>query len=479
MSETKAMTQNRAPTAKERLARNTIVYMIGNAGSKVLQMLFLPLITGLLSTADYGYYDLVVTSINLVTPVVTFQISEAMFRNLFYGDDDEKAVVLSSVAAFILGGAIALAIVIGAMVFGGFPVQYPILVFLNYVSSMYFTYVQKVARSEQRNNIVALAGVVNTVSMLAIQAITLLLLNMRADGMLVANCLSYFIAGMVMQRSVGLLRRLSVLKIRGGELRSMIKLSLPLVPNSVCWYFVASGNSYFITILISAAANGVYAIANGFAQMLTFLTGVFQMAWQESSILEASSNEREAFYTATFNSYMRLLFSAYIVLLPLVRFVMPILVAESYQSGYLLIPLLLASSVFAAFSQFYGSAYLAFRKTGGALSTTLVAAIVNCAICIVLIPFIGLFAPALGSAAAFLVQWIMRVRQMRDFFKIEIEYRVFLLLVLCCGGSCLLYYVDSSMLHGIALAGGILIAFIANRKMLKGLLAKVKERIHG
>ena len=64
---------------------------------------------------------------------------------------------------------------------------------------------------------------------------------------------------------------------------------------------------------------------------------------------------------------MRFLLSGYVVLLPIIRLAMPFLVAEEYRIGYLYNPLLLLGAVFSAFSQFYGSAYLAFKKTGGAL----------------------------------------------------------------------------------------------------------------
>lgn len=467
---------NGAISANERLAKNTVIYLIGNAGSKLLQMLFLPVITALLSTSDYGYYDLIVTSISVVAPVVTFQITEAMFRSLFYGTDDEKAVALSSVAAFIAGGIAVLAAVMVGMVAMGVQVRFPVLVFLNYVSSICFTYLQKVVRSEQHNSVVATAGVINTATMLAVQAFTLIALGLRADGMLIANFVSYFVASAYMEKTACVRKRFSIKKIDTKEMLAMFKLSLPLVPNSVCWYFVSTGNSYLITMLVSSAANGVYAIANGFSQMLTFVTGVFQMAWQESSIIESSREDRNRFYSNTFNSYMRFLFSAYLVLLPFIRIVMPFLVSESYQEGFVYVPILLASAVFGAFSQFYGSSYLTFKKTGGAFSTTVVAAAINCAICIGLIGQIGLFAPAIGSALAFAVQWLIRVYQMRSYFVVKIDAKALLSLLVLSVISCLVFYLGGNIANVAMLFAGLAIAVFCNRALLKKVIAKVWRR---
>lgn len=463
------------PSPNERLARNTVIYLIGNAGSKLLQMLFLPVITSILSTAEYGYYDLIVTSISLVTPVVTFQITEAMFRNLFYGSEDEKETVLSSVAAFLTGGVTCLSIVMAAMVWIHLPIQFPVLVFLNYFSNICFTYLQKVVRSEQHNSVVAAAGVINTATMLAVQGFTLVVLDMRADGMLVANFVSYFVASLYMEKTAKLRKRISFKKIDPRGLWSMFKLSLPLVPNSVCWYFVSAGNSYLITTLVSAAANGVYAIANGFSQMLTFVTGVFQMAWQESSIIECSSEKRDVFYSSTFNAYMKLLLSAYIVLLPFIKLVMPILVSVSFQDGYVYVPVLLASAVFSSFSQFYGSAYLTFKKTGGALFTTLVAAVINCGICIIFIGKLGLFAPALGSATAFAAQWLIRIWQMGDYFKVKIDVAALFALLLCSIISCACFYLCGTAVQTIVFIFGLAVAFLFNRNLIQKVFIRFRR----
>ena len=75
-------------SANSRLAKGTMVYMIGNVSSKILQMLILPIITGTLSTSEYGVYDLVITTISLISPVITCQIIEGMFRFMF---DAERA----------------------------------------------------------------------------------------------------------------------------------------------------------------------------------------------------------------------------------------------------------------------------------------------------------------------------------------------------------------------------------------------------
>lgn len=469
------MAQNQ--NASARLAKNTVIYMIGNLGSKILQVLILPLLTAVLLTEEYGYYDLIVTTINLITPIATLQLVEAMFRYLFGGSEEEKRVTISSVTAALAVGMIILAAVIALIQMFGIDLKYPFLIYLNYITNILFDYMQKIARCQQRNSLVAVSGVINTSVMLAVEAVTLLVFKMRVDGMLLANCVSYFVAVLYLEYKLRIEEYLSIAAINVKRVKELLKYSLPLVPNSVCWWVVSACDRYVISFFLSISANGIYSIAGKFSQMLSMITSVFQMAWQESSIIESDKATRDEFYTKTFDSYMRFLLSGYVVLLPIIRLAMPFLVAEEYRIGYLYNPLLLLGAVFSAFSQFYGSAYLAFKKTGGALSTTIIAAIINVTVGACLISKIGLYAPALGTTCAFLAQWLLRANQMKDYFRVKINTKVLSFMAPTMIVYYALYYKDSVVLHLTMLLVASIVFCTVNREMIRKILATVKKKV--
>lgn len=465
-------------SASTRLAKNTIIYMIGNIGSKVLQMLILPILTAVLLTEEYGYYDLIVTTINLITPLATLQLVEAMFRYLFGESEEEKKITISSVTAALIIGIAILATVIFLIQKIGIDLKYPLLIYFNYVTNIMFSYMQKVARSQQKNSLVAVSGVINTSVMLAVEAVALLIFKMRVDGMLLANCVSYFVAVLFLEFKLHIEEYFSIASINIKRIKELLKYSLPLVPNSVCWWVVSACDRYVISFFLSVSANGIYSIAGKFSQMLSMITNVFQMAWQESSIIESDKSTRDEFYTRTFDSYMRFLLAGYIVLLPVIRLIMPFLVAKEYQIGYLYNPLLLLGAVFAAFSQFYGSAYLAFKRTDGALSTTIIAAIVNVTIGVCFIEKIGLYAPALGTTCAFLTQWILRVHQMKDYFKVKINTKVFCLMVPIMIVYYVLYFSNGIILHVVMFLIAVVIFLMLNKDMMKGIIEFVRKKFN-
>lgn len=462
-------------SASKRLATGTMVYMIGNLMSKVLQMLILPIITAALKTSEYGYYDLIVTTINLVTPVITFQMIEGMFRFMYDGTDDDKKSTVSTVTAFLIGGGVALAIFVftGSLIIDS--LQYPVLIYLNYISSIAFTYMQKLARCQQKNQQFAISGVLNTIVMLTTQALTLLVFHMGVDGMLIANFVSYIIAAVYLMFFLDIRHWLGIKYVNKTIFTKLLKYSAPLIPNSICWWLVSSSDRYVITYFLGTAANGIYSIAGKFSQMITFATSVFQLAWQESAIMEENSESRDKFYSDTFNTYMKLLLGGYLVILPFIKIIMPVLVSSEYQVGYLYNPILLLGAILSAFSQFYGSAYLVFKKTSGALSTTVIAAIINILIGIGLTPVIGLFAPALRTAVAFGVQWLMRMYQMKSYFKVNIDLKTLLLLLICVGIETVGYYYHKEYVQLILFVLGTGVCLKVNWNLVDSVLRKIKN----
>lgn len=462
--------------ASKRLIKGTIVYILGNLCSKLLQMLILPIITASLVTSQYGYYDLIITTISLATPVITLQMIEGMFRFMFNSSEEDKQKTVSTVTAVLLCGIVALAGIIAILHICIPAVQYPILIFLNFVSNILFNYMQKLARCQQKNRQFAISGVVNTIVMLGCQALTLLVFKMGVDGMLIANAASHIAASLYLAYYLNIKEWINIYSIDKSRFKDILNYSAPLIPNSIGWWAIESSNRYVITCFLDTAANGVYSIAGKFPQLLTFFTAVFQLAWQESAIMEENSEERDKFYSRTFNIYMKLLLGGYLVVLPFIKLIIPVLLSESYQVGWLYIPILLVGAVFSAFSQFYGSAYMVFKRTSGALSTTIIAATINVLIGIGLVKHIGLYAPALGTVVSFGTQWIIRMYHLRDCFKVKVDFLS--LGVLLCFGAAITagYYFNSLIIQLISLIIGLSVFLIVNRELITSIAYKLLRR---
>lgn len=91
----------------KKLISNTMIFAIGTFSSKVLVFLLMPLYTRVLNNADYGVVDLIIQTGNLLIPIVSVGIINAVVR---FGLDDStsKSDVFSTGFITILCGFTAL-----------------------------------------------------------------------------------------------------------------------------------------------------------------------------------------------------------------------------------------------------------------------------------------------------------------------------------------------------------------------------------
>ena len=80
-------------------------------------------------------------------------------------------------------------------------------------------------------------------------------------------------------------------------IKSMVKYSAPLVPNSLSWWIVSVSDRSIISVVLGAASNGIYAISNKFPTIISSLSGVFNLSWSESAALHINSEDRDEFFT--------------------------------------------------------------------------------------------------------------------------------------------------------------------------------------
>jgi O-antigen/teichoic acid export membrane protein len=196
---------------------------------------------------------------------------------------------------------------------------------------------------------------------------------------------------------------------------------------------------------------------------------IFGLAWQESAITEYDSEHRNEYYTTTFNRYMRLLLSSLLVLISVTRGMASILIGEDYSSAWLYIPLLYFSSVFAAFSQFYGTGYLSAKKTVGSFLTTVIGVACGFSV-LLLVPVLGIQAAALAQMTAYLVLFLVRVVHTRRFFRIRVDLPAMLSLLVLAALFTFVYYRADLRFDAAMFGVSAVVFLIFNRELIKKML---------
>ena len=98
-------------------------------------------------------------------------------------------------------------------------------------------------------------------------------------------------------------------------------------------------------------------MANKFPTILTTITSIFYLAWQESAIQEYNSPNRDKFYSEVFKKYYILLFTLCLCAIPATRLVIELFVSEAYKNAWEYTGFLYLGAAFSALSSFLGMGY--------------------------------------------------------------------------------------------------------------------------
>ena len=75
------------------LIKNTGFLAISSFSSRILVFLLVPFYTNVLSTSEYGIYDLATTTIQLLMPILTLNVYEGVTRFLMSDKENPNAIV--------------------------------------------------------------------------------------------------------------------------------------------------------------------------------------------------------------------------------------------------------------------------------------------------------------------------------------------------------------------------------------------------
>ncbi|MAP55556.1 oligosaccharide flippase family protein [Altibacter sp.] len=404
------------------ILKNTLIYAIGNFGSKALTFLLLPLYSFYLTKDEFGTYDLIIVSINLLAPIITLQTSEAIYRWLLEAKDDT-----GKQARIIFHGLTIITAI--AAVF--FVVYYVLTFFIDFrytgyfagmlLLSCYLPFLQKILRGLGKTKVFAASGILYTVSFLGCTILFLAVLKMGLESLLLASIISGLVTITFVIYNLSWKGVFSNNRFNKSEMREMIGYSLPLVPNAVSWWLINAADKYLIVLILNIQANGIYAVSTRFPAVVTLVNSIFLLAWQDHGISVKEDKENTAFFSKLFDKFITLELTLVIFLISISYYLVRYLIDPVYLEAWKYLPFLFIGVAFQAFASYVGVGYQRAKRTKHIFTTSLAGGIVNIAISLLLLKHIGLYAPAVGTFFSFLVMYILRKVQTDHFFKIEVN----------------------------------------------------------
>lgn len=460
-----------------KLLKDTLLYSVANFGSKILVFLMLPLYTHYFTTAEYGLWDIVVTTATLLAPFITFELVAAVYRWLL--EENAKAakqIIITTGAVTILRNLLIFNVLtVFLFVFISVPYGWEALAFIDV--SVFTSFMQQCARGLGFNKLFALIGIVQTAITVTLNLIFILILDLRLEAFFYSAIIAGICVVVMAWIAMGFGRYLSLKAYSKKLVKSFLVYSIPIIPGAASWWVMTMSDRYFITIFLGMDYNGIYAIANKIPAVLLMVSSVFSLAWKDSAIVEFQSADKNEYYSKVFRHFFRLMTTAVICLTLLTKPVLALFIAGDFYSSWKYIGILLLATLVSSFSQFWGAGYHGARKTNLIFVSSLVGAIVNVLVNLLLIRYIGLYAVAISTFLAFLVMWLMRVYFAGSYFTIRINYRDMLILLPVMAAAIIVPFIFDWVGIAISICLGILLFFMYNWRMMMMVFQNMKEMV--
>lgn len=426
------------------LIKNTLIFTLGNLGSKLITFFLIPLYTNALTTAQYGVVDLVATVSTVAVPILTINICESVMRFALDKDADQAQITQIGTYVFLI-----------ACVFGLLVI--PICAQFNQISSYatltYFYVITLAAsqlylcdlRGKELLLYYSVGNILHTFLIAIFNVVFLLLFKMGIEGYLLAFIISNLITALYALIAGKGYKSFKLRRINMRLLVNMSKYSIVLIPNSFMWWIMNSSDRIMVTSMIGIAANGIYAVSYKLPTLVSTLTSIFNQAWSYSAIREDGACDEDEYNNRIFKKLIGVVMLLGIGILTFVKPFLRIYVSDEFYSAWKYTPFLIVGYVYLTLGSFMATSYTVHKDSFGYLFSGIFGAIFNIVLNFALIPVIGVYGAAVATCASYFLVFLFRLIHTRKYIKYDIKNMEFLWGSITLGLSATVVYLDNAI----------------------------------
>ena len=455
------------------LIKKTGIIAIGKMSTQVMSFFLLPVYTSLLSTSDYGVYDYVIAISAFLLPIITLSLEDSCFR--FLVDAKEKTQIdgiITNMVVFILCSSLSFVLILGVL--NQFFQINELFYLIGYIlSSILIALTSSIARGKGNIKLYSIANFITGVAILLLNIFFLIVLGWRLKG-LFFSCISANVLGSLFMILRG--KYLNNIKIRYVDkrlMKEMLHYSLPLVPNNLSWSIVNVSDRFFIINFLGESTNGMYAIANKFPTLINTFFSFFVLAWKEVSAKVIGDDDSQYLFKKFFEIVDQGMLAFISLFLMLLTIIYDFFIAPSYQISYIFVPLLTYAVYFLCLANYVGGIFTAKKQTKHIGRTTVIGALINILINIILIKFIGLHACVISTFISNLVIYITRIYQTKYLVKNMIKCNAFYYILNLI--AIIVYYIHDKCIASVVLIVQIVLIVLKNRGLIKKIISYQKK----
>ena len=404
------------------LLKNTVIFSIGNFGTKIISFFLVPLYTNILTTREYGTVDLIYTIGMVLVPLLTLNIGESIMRFALDKNADCDKIMSTGITILIFGAIIGLLILPIANLFESVS-NYSIYIYLYTLTLAFSQIFLCYLRGKEFLLKYSIGNIIQSLTIAIFNIIFLIGMKKGIEGYLMAYILANVCTGLYgfWAGKVNLVIKKYSIDIELSK--NMIKYSVVLIPNSFMWWIMNSSDRMMVSAMISVTANGVYAVAYKIPTLLSTITTIFNQAWSYSAIREDESEDKEEYNNRVYDNLVTIVIVVATGLLMIMKPFLSVYVGKEYYTAWHYVPYLIVGFVFMTLGSFIATSYTVHKDSMGFLISGTVGAIINLILNFILIPMMGVSGAAFATCISYFGVFAYRIKDTQKYIKLRVFKR--------------------------------------------------------
>lgn len=444
-------------------------YLIGNLFNKGISFLTVPIFTRLLSTSDYGIVTTYNSWVSILAMIVGFALHAGIRIAFVDYEDDMKDFMATTTTFTLLSGCVLSTIIVLLSNIAPFNVN-TTLILLCLLQSIataliedYSMYLMMQYRYKFRTGLMILPNLIAVV--LSVIAIKFVLTDTLYLGRIIPTALTIILFGIMI---CVLVYSKSKCYLNKAYLKYALSFSLPLILHGIALNILSQSDRTMITWLADSSQTGIYSLIYNFSMIATVITTSLEGVWVPWFYNKLQKKYYDKINVAA-KDYINLMTYCLIGVIMVGPEVVKLLAAPNYWDGIKIIPPVVISNfiIFAYTLYVYIEHY--HKKTKGITINTVIAAITNIVLNLLLIPVFGYIAAAFTTLISYLVSFVLHAYKSKELEPNLYPIKSFGLPLIEIGIATVFFYVfmDNAIVRWLMVVLYVLAMLVKERNRIK------------
>jgi len=417
--------------------KDSFIYSLGNASTKIIGLILLPLYTEKLTVAEYGVLGTVEVTIQILIAVFSLSLRQAL--NRWYWDKDykykQKSIFFTTLFTTGIGVLIMLIIFLPfskSLSVSLFESEKYAFLFKLMLISAGFQIINRVVFSLMRLQRKALLfSITNITKLLVTLGLTIyfiVALKMGIEGIVGAQIIGFLFALLV---NMNFIIKNIVFVFERSILKEMIAFSYPLAISSVSSVLLTVTDRYAVRYIGGMEAMGLYSLGFKVANVLKiFVINSIGASIRPLKFQMMNKPGNKRFYSKilTYSAFVFIMIMLFLSMFS--QEVIKFFTSDSqYWGAYQIVPVLCFAQLFELLKRNVNFGLIVEKKTKIISSIIVIISILNVGINIGMVYFFGAIGAAVSALSVQIIFFTMTYYYAQKYYPINYELRKILLMI--------------------------------------------------